>query len=264
MFSFDCRSRQESFLRLLQTRSRVQRRSDAGKSAAAPCLACRWSASRCLVKGTGLADCTHGRYWNTTFKPAVDVAPRNHKRFSSQEDLVALIRPNFRSSGALVPRVLSCGAELASTASTTAGSEETAKRRRDPLALLSSHRQPHGKEFCVRFSRPNMQRERTRMAQDARNMFHTLPYANPEPHDHRPVSTPMINPLWFHISRPLCWMVLHSCSFLPLGHLSGLCAHQTRSWSASGGKLSVPHCTQTQSRTWLRRRSLLLVLLVSW
>ena len=195
MFSFDCRSRQERSLRLLQTRSRVQQSGtgeEVGRKAATQCLVCRWSASRCLVNGSRRTDCTHCRYWNTTFKPAVDVAPRHHKRFSSQEDLVSLKRPNFRSISGTVPsslpRAWSCGAEIASK---TAFSKENAQRWRDPLALPSSQSEPRGKEFRVRFSRPNIQRERTRLAQDARSMFYPFPFNNPGPHDHRPVSRPI-------------------------------------------------------------------------
>ena len=191
MFSFDCRSRNERSLRLLQTRSRLQSVTgkEVGRKVTGHCLVCRWSASRCLVNGSPLADCTHCRHWNTVFKPAVDVAPRHHKCSSSQQDLVHLTRPTFRYiSGKVpssVPRALSSGAEVTSAAAT---GEETARRRKDPLALLSSQSEPRGKEFRVRFSKLNSLREWTTLAQDTRNMFHTFPYANPKPHDHRPVS----------------------------------------------------------------------------
>jgi len=176
---------------LLQTRSRLQSGTgkEVGRKVTGHCLVCRWSASRCLVNGSPLADCTHCRHWNTVFKPAVDVAPRHHKCSSSQQDLVHLTRPTFRYISGKVPssvsRALSCDAEVTSAAAT---GEETARRLRDPLALLSSQSEPHGKEFRVRFSKPNTLRERTTLAQDARNMFHTFPYTNPRPHDHRPVS----------------------------------------------------------------------------
>ena len=191
MFSFDCRSRNERSLRLLQTRSRLQSGTgkEVGRKVTGHCLVCRWSASRCLVNGSPLADCTHCRHWNTVFKPAVDVAPRHHKCSSSQQDPVRLTRPTFRYiSGKVpssVPRALSSGAEVTSAAATD---EETARRRKDPLALLSSQSEPRGKEFRVRFSKLNSLRERTTLARDTRNIFHTFPYANPKPHDHRLVS----------------------------------------------------------------------------
>ena len=196
MFSFDCRSQRERSLRLLHVRSSVQQRSQTeekdqvGRKAAAHCLVCRWSASRFLANRSLRPKCNHCRHWNTTYRPAVDVAPRYHKLFSSHGDLLSVKHPNVRSVSDTLPsnarRALSCGTE-GENASTPASSEETARGRTNPLSLLSSQSEPRGKEFRVRFSGANTRRERITLAKDARDMFHDLPFANPRPHDHRPV-----------------------------------------------------------------------------